>query len=75
MIFSLFTDPIVDISILSLCNHTIITSGSFGWSGAWLANGTVVYLRDFPKPGSELYKNFFINNGYYLPNWIGMSND
>ena len=73
VIFSPFTDPIVDMAILSLCNHTIITSGSFGWWGAWLANGTVVYLRDFPKKGSALDKGF-IRDEYYFPHWIGMSN-
>ena len=75
VIFSPFIDPIVDMAILSLCHHTIITSGSFGWWGAWLANGVVVYLRDFPKPGSDLDTNgLFVREEYYFPYWIGMSN-
>ena len=75
VIFSPFTDPVVDMAILSLCHHTIVTSGSFGWWGAWLANGVVVYLRDFPKPGSDLDTNgLFVREEYYFPHWIGMSN-
>ena len=74
VIFSPFKEPIVDMAILSLCNHTIITSGSYGWWGAWLANGTVVYLKDFPKPGSPLDKSGLITYEYYFPHWIGMSN-
>jgi galactoside 2-L-fucosyltransferase 1/2 len=34
---------------LSMCNHTIITVGSFGWWSAWLANGTTVYFKDVAK--------------------------
>ena len=74
VIFSPFKEPIVDMAILSLCNHTIITSGSYGWWGAWLANGTVVYLKDFPKPGSSLDKSGLIRDEYYFPHWIGMNN-
>ena len=33
VIFSPFKEPIVDMAILSLCNHTIITAGSYGWWG------------------------------------------
>ena len=73
VIFSPFKEPIVDMAILSLCNHTIITAGTFSWWGAWLANGTTVYLKDFPKPGSYLEK-FMPPEDYYPPYWIGISN-
>ena len=71
--FSTFREPIVDIAILSLCNHAIITVGSFGWWGGWLAGGTVVYLSNYPIPGSDLDKQQ-PKHTYYLPQWIGMDN-
>ena len=71
--FSPFKEPIVDMAILSLCDHVIITAGTFGWWGAWLANGTTVYLKDFPKHGSGLEK-YMPHEDYYYPHWIGLSN-
>lgn len=71
--FSNFTQPIVDLGIMSLCHHMIITGGTFGWWGAWLSGGTVVYLNDFPRPGSPLDKGDF-RKKYYPSQWIGMSN-
>ncbi|KAK3611847.1 hypothetical protein CHS0354_040521 [Potamilus streckersoni] len=49
--FSNFTNPGTDMALLSVCDHVIITSGTFGWWGAWLAGGEVVYFKGFPKPG------------------------
>ena len=70
-----FGEAVVDLSIMSLCDHAIITSGTFGWWGGWLSGGTVIYLNDFPRPGSQLDKPpAFIREEYYLPDWIGMSN-
>lgn len=74
IIYSNFTEAADDMALLSLCNHTIITGGSFGWWGGWLAGGTVVYLKDFPRPGSWLEKQMVKREDYYLPHWIGMSN-
>ena len=70
-----FGEAVVDLSIMSLCDHAIITSGTFGWWGGWLSGGTVIYLKDFPRPGSQLDQPpGFIREEYYLPDWIGMSN-
>jgi galactoside 2-L-fucosyltransferase 1/2 len=66
-----YTDPIVDLAILTMCDHTIITSGSFGWWAGWLAGGMVVYFKGFPKPHTKL-GNRFNHSDYYPPNWIGM---
>ena len=73
VVYSNFKEPIIDMAILSLCNHTIITSGSFSWWGGWLSGGTVVYLKDFPKRGSHLEK-YMLPQEYYYPGWIGQSN-
>ncbi|XP_067652747.1 galactoside alpha-(1,2)-fucosyltransferase 2-like [Haliotis asinina] len=63
--------PEVDMAILTLCNHTIITSGSFGWWSAWLAGGEVVYFKGYPRPGSQLFELITVAD-YRPPSWIGM---
>ena len=74
VIFSNFTEGVLDMTILSLCQHCIITGGSFGWWSGWLAGGTVIYLDDFPRPGSWLWNNSETKQDYYHPDWIGMKN-
>ena len=60
-----------DLAILSRCQHSIITTGTFGWWGAWLAGGTTIYYKRFPVPGSSLASNF--NKGdFFPPHWIGL---
>ena len=72
--FSNFTEPILDMAILSLCDHTIISTGTFSWWGGWLSRGTVVYCSDYPRPGSYLANHTLFHDDYYPPSWIGMSN-
>ena len=74
VVFSIFTEPIHDMAILSLCNHTVMSTGTFGWWGAWLAGGTVVYCSDYPRPGSIVANNTLFRDNFYPPSWIGMSN-
>lgn len=59
----------VDLAVLSLCNHSIITSGTFGWWGAWLAGGTTVYFRDYPRKGSWL-RSQYSDSDYYPTAWV-----
>jgi galactoside 2-L-fucosyltransferase 1/2 len=42
--------PEVDLAIASLCDHAIITIGTFGWWSAWLANGVTIMQNDTRKP-------------------------
>jgi len=58
-----------DLAILASCDHTVMTTGTFGWWAAWLANGTTVYYSDFPRRGSAL-RNVSCLEEYYPPNWI-----
>ncbi len=62
----------IDLCTLAHCNHTIITVGSFGWWGAWLANGDVVYYKDWPIKGSRLAEQYSPED-YFLPSWIGLT--
>ncbi len=63
--------PPVDMAILSLCNHTLMSIGTFGWWAAWLAGGDVVYYSGHPRPGSDLDKRFCAED-HYPRHWIGM---
>ena len=59
----------LDMCTLASCNHTIITSGTFGWWGAYLAGGKAIYYKDFPEPGSKLSRQFAATD-YYDFRWI-----
>ncbi|XP_033726213.1 galactoside 2-alpha-L-fucosyltransferase 3-like [Pecten maximus] len=61
----------VDIAILSMCNHSIITTGTYGWWGAWLAGGHTVYYKSFPEHGSHLYGEFDPVD-FYPPAWVAI---
>ena len=69
--FSPGTSPEWDLALLTQCNHTIITVGTFGWWGAWLAGGEVIYFNHPNKEGSEVDKDFTAED-YFWPTWIGM---
>ncbi|KAL3871058.1 hypothetical protein ACJMK2_039081 [Sinanodonta woodiana] len=70
-VFSNFDNPGSVMAMLSFCDHVIITSGTFGWWGAWLAGGNVVYFKGYPRPGSVIDKGM-CREDYYPPQWIGM---
>src|SRR6218665_3880 len=59
----------VDLAILSMCDAVIVSTGSFGWWGAWLARRTTVYFDGWPKKGSPLGREFRKDN-YFIPEWI-----
>ena len=64
-------DPATDMAILSMCNDSIVTVGTFGWWSAWLAGGKTVYFQDWPRKGSSLAEA--TSHADYFPrNWIGM---
>jgi galactoside 2-L-fucosyltransferase 1/2 len=39
-----------DLAALCLCEHTILTAGSYGWWVAWLTGGNVVHDINYPVP-------------------------
>jgi len=60
-----------DMALMSLCDHVIISTGTFGWWGAFLAKGSTVYYSNWPRPGSGLY-NLFTKGDFFPPAWIPM---
>jgi Glycosyl transferase family 11 len=60
-----------DLAILSHCNHTIMTVGTFGWWAGFLSGGITVYYKNFPAAGSELSLGFYAED-YFLPEWVGL---
>lgn len=72
VVFSNAYDMWSDFTVLSLCNHSIITVGTFGWWSAWLANGDVVYYKDIPLPGSKLEYEL-TKEDFFPPHWVGLS--
>lgn len=60
-----------DLALMRLCDHAIITGGTFGWMGAWFSGGTVVYYKDFIRNGS-LLDRYYSHEDYYPPTWIGI---
>ncbi|XP_013418709.2 galactoside 2-alpha-L-fucosyltransferase 3 [Lingula anatina] len=71
VVFSHAKDQGVDLAILSLCQHMIISTGTYGWWAAFLTGGTTIYYRDWPKAGSWLYDQVF-KEDYFVRGWIPM---
>ena len=71
VIFSPYQQPGYDLALMSLCDHMIISVGTFGWWGGWLAGGDVIYFQGYPRPGSEIDKYFF-KEDFYPPTWTGL---
>jgi len=63
-----------DMALLASCDALIISTGSYGWWAAWLANKTTIYYRYWPRPGSYI-SLMFTRKDYFLPQWIGLGNE
>uniref|UniRef100_A0A8C9DD52 L-Fucosyltransferase n=1 Tax=Prolemur simus TaxID=1328070 RepID=A0A8C9DD52_PROSS len=66
--------PGKDFALLTQCNHTIMTIGTFGFWAAYLAGGDTVYLANFTLPDSEFLK-IFKPEAAFLPEWVGINAD
>nr|XP_044989880.1 galactoside alpha-(1,2)-fucosyltransferase 1 [Jaculus jaculus] len=66
--------PGKDFALLTQCNHTIMTIGTFGFWAAYLAGGDTVYLANFTLPDSEFLK-IFRPKAAFLPEWVGINAD
>ncbi|BFZ21025.1 hypothetical protein BsWGS_24064 [Bradybaena similaris] len=65
--------PYVHLAVLASCDHMIITGGTFGWWAGWLANGYVIYYKEYMATGTWL-GNYTVKHQYYPRLWIGMGN-
>ncbi len=74
--YSSTQDLIQDLAVLSMCNHTIMTVGTFGWWAAWLAGGQVIYVDSLANDGTILQKEIDHDfRNYYPPLWIAMDSN
>ena len=62
--------PWVDMAVLTLCDHSIISVGTFGWWAAWLTGGKVVYLYDTPMFGDIFTDKDKLIRQYHLKGWV-----
>ncbi|CAF1457448.1 unnamed protein product [Adineta steineri] len=53
-----------DLAALALCEHTIVTAGSYGWWAAWLAGGNVLHDLTYPVPSQNCIRE------HYFPPWF-----
>ncbi|CAG5119211.1 unnamed protein product [Candidula unifasciata] len=61
----------VHLALLSSCDHVIFSTGTFGWWGAWLAGGYVVYYKKYPGYGTNLSKGFS-RDDFFPRHWVGL---
>ncbi|XP_007956312.1 galactoside alpha-(1,2)-fucosyltransferase 1 [Orycteropus afer afer] len=66
--------PARDFALLTQCNHTIMTIGTFGFWAAYLAGGDTIYLANFTLPDSDFLK-IFKPEAAFLPEWMGIAAD
>ena len=70
--FSENRSPTMDFTILSLCNHTLSTVGTFSWWVGWMAEGVITYYTRFADPSTSLFTSLKFDD-FFLPKWIPMS--
>ena len=61
-------DPYLDLALLSLCEHTIMTTGTYSFWAAWLAEGDVVYY-DSPTDPSSILGLTFNSRNFFPEHW------
>ncbi|XP_006868230.1 PREDICTED: galactoside 2-alpha-L-fucosyltransferase 2 [Chrysochloris asiatica] len=66
--------PAKDFALLTQCNHTIMTIGTFGIWAAYLAGGQTIYLANYTLPNSPFLK-VFKPEAAFLPEWLGIEAD
>ena len=69
IVFSEKHSHLVDLAILASCNHTIMSVGTFGWWGAWLAGGQTVHYKNWPRLKSRLDEGTD-KKSLFPPEWI-----
>ena len=65
-------NPAIDLCILSICDHIIMTTGTFGWWAAYFNKGTKVYSKFQVRPNSPLANAAEPFEEFFPPDWIGL---
>ena len=64
--------PSVDMAILSLTDHLILSVGTFGWWSAYLSDSRdVLYYKHWPRPLSGMAQEYN-SKDYFMPHWMAM---
>ncbi|XP_072463215.1 galactoside alpha-(1,2)-fucosyltransferase 2-like [Notamacropus eugenii] len=63
-----------DFALLTQCNHTVMTIGTFGFWAAYMAGGNTVYLANYTLPNSK-FLEVFKPEAAFLPEWVGIPAD
>ena len=62
--------PVVDMAVLSSCDHMISTVGTFSWC---LTGGNVTYYKWPTKEGTPICQQFSKDyKDFFYPHWVGL---
>lgn len=61
----------VDMATLSICNATVLSTGTFSWWISYLSKGPTIYYSGWPREGSDLDR-MVVKSEYFLPEWMPM---
>ena len=64
-----------DMALLTRCNHSIMTQGTFGWWASFLAGGDVVYYHPPVAPTMGIFNKTYRRENVYPPSWICYTDD
>lgn len=74
-IFAQANSEAARLCMLTMCSHSIMTTGPTGWWAAYLAQqrnkGRVVYQKDYAEPNSELAQELD-KESYFPESWVGL---
>ena len=68
VIHSTLPEDLLELALLTLCDHGVVSVGTFSWWAAFLTGGEVVYFRDHLNPKLWAAK-VYNNTQYFLPTW------
>ena len=71
VIHSTSPEDLLELALLTLCDHGVVSVGTFSWWAAFLTGGEVVYFRDHLNPKLWAAK-IYDNTQYFLPTWKPM---
>lgn len=66
-------DPIETLSVLSLCDASVFSFGSYGWFAAWIGGGPVVYSEHLnSKPANCDVVSVSGIKDFIPPSWVAV---